>query len=73
MDHARIPIEERLDVPPCQYCGGGFVNLLRLKLSLDTRIFHSGPTYPLSSPLRPCNLCPTLESFPHLLAVVRRR
>ena len=22
MDHARIPIEERFDVPPCQYCGG---------------------------------------------------
>ena len=51
----------------------GFVNLLRLQLSLDTRIFHSGPTCPLSSPLRPRNLRPTLESFPHLLAVVRRR
>ena len=22
MEHARIPIEERLDVPACQYCGG---------------------------------------------------
>ena len=22
MDHTHIPIEERLDVPPCQYCGG---------------------------------------------------
>lgn len=22
MDHARIPIEERLDVPACQHCGG---------------------------------------------------
>jgi hypothetical protein len=22
MDRAPIPIEERLDVPPCQYCGG---------------------------------------------------
>jgi hypothetical protein len=47
--------------------------LLRLQLSLHTRIFHSGPTYPLSSSLRPRNLRPTLESFPHRLAVVRRR
>ena len=22
MDHQAIPIEERLDVPACQYCGG---------------------------------------------------
>ena len=22
MDHTHIPIEERLDVPPCQHCGG---------------------------------------------------
>jgi hypothetical protein len=22
MDSAHIPIEERLDLPPCQYCGG---------------------------------------------------
>ena len=27
-------------------CSHGFVNLLRLQLSLDTRIFHSGPPYP---------------------------
>jgi hypothetical protein len=22
MDRARIPIEERVDIPACQYCGG---------------------------------------------------
>src|SRR5215831_13226671 len=54
-------------------CTGGFVNLLRLKLSSNARIVYPGPSYPLSSPLRARDCGPALESLPHLLPVVRRR
>jgi len=51
----------------------GFVNLLRLRLSSDALVCHPGLTYPLGGPLRTCNLGPTLETLPHLLAVRRGR
>jgi hypothetical protein len=60
----------------CPYCQSnqiGFVNLLRQKLSWNTRIVYPVPAYPLSSPLRTRDFGPALESFPHLLPVVRRR
>ena len=52
---------------------GGFVNLLRLKLSSNVPIVYLIPSYPLSSPLRVRDCGPALESLPHLLPVVRRR
>ena len=48
----------------------GFVNVLSLGLASDEQAAYSGSTCPLDNPLRPCNLGPTLESFPHLLAVI---
>src|SRR5207249_1763869 len=51
----------------------GIVKLLRLSRSSGKRVPISDPTYLLSSPLRACDLGPTREAFPHLLAVVRRR
>ena len=52
---------------------GGFINLLRLKLSSNARIIYPVPSYPLSSPLRARDFGPALESLPHLLPVVRCR
>jgi hypothetical protein len=49
----------------------GFVKLLRLRRSSGKREPLPGPTRPLGGPLRPCNFSPTLESLPHLLAVLR--
>ena len=50
----------------------GFVKLLRLRCSSGKRGPLLGPTRPLGGPLCPCYFCPTLESLPHLLAVLRR-
>jgi hypothetical protein len=50
----------------------GFVKLLRLRFASDEQAAHSGSTCPLGSPLRACQLGPTLEAFPHLLAVIGR-
>jgi hypothetical protein len=50
----------------------GFVKLLKPRVSADEWVSHPKPTYPLGSPLHTRNLGPTLESVPHLLAVVRR-
>ena len=52
--------------------GRGFVKLLRLRRSSGKWVPLPGPPHPLGSPLRPCNVSPTLESLPHLLAVLRR-
>ena len=49
------------------------LQVLLLPLSLDAQIFHSGPTSPLSSPLRAPDLGPTLTSLPHLMAVGSHR
>jgi hypothetical protein len=54
------------------YTAGGFVKLLRLRRSSGKRGPLPGPTRPLGGPLRPCNFSPTLESLPHLFAVLRR-
>src|SRR5262249_52567012 len=51
----------------------GFVNLLRL-ISSQGKLGHSlGPPHPLGGPLYTCDFGPTLESFSHLLAIVRCR
>jgi hypothetical protein len=50
----------------------GFVKLLRRRRALGKRVPLPGPTHPLGSPLRARNLAPTLESIPHLFAVLRR-
>ena len=52
--------------------GSGFVKLLRLRRSSGKRVPLPGPTHPLGGPLRTCNFGPTLESLPHLFAVLRR-
>ncbi len=51
----------------------GFVKLLRLRRSSGKRMLLHVPPSSLGSPLRACHFGPTLEAFPHLLAVVRRR
>jgi hypothetical protein len=47
----------------------GFVNLLRLISSQGKRVRDPDPPCPLGSPLRTCDLGPTLESVAHLLTV----
>jgi hypothetical protein len=49
----------------------GFVKLLRPRLSSGKRVPLPSPTHPLGSPLRARNFGPTLESIPHLFAVLR--
>jgi hypothetical protein len=49
----------------------GFVKLLRPRLSLGKRVPLLSPTHLLGSPLRARNFGPTLESIPHLFAVLR--
>src|SRR5215475_7562279 len=51
----------------------GFVKLLRLRRSSGKWVPLSGPPHPLGSPIRARNVGPTLESIPHLFAVLRRR
>ena len=63
-------------VSTCQRAHRGVVrqcHLLRLKLSSNAWIVYPAPSYPLSSPLRARDCGPALESFPHLLPVVRHR
>jgi hypothetical protein len=50
----------------------GFVKLLRLKRTSGKRVPLPGPPHPLGGPLCTRYFGPTLESTPHLLAVLRR-
>jgi hypothetical protein len=48
----------------------GIVKLLRLRRSSGKGVPLSGPPHPLGSPLCARNVSPTLESLPHLYAVL---
>jgi hypothetical protein len=54
-----------------RYCG--IVNSLRLIPLWGKWVTQSGPIRLLCSPFRTRNLGPTLEAFPHLSAILRRR
>src|SRR5262245_56389785 len=55
------------------YVAKGIVNMLRLRLASDEQAAHSGSPCSLGNPLRARHRGPTLASFPHLAAVIRRR
>jgi len=67
----RPPIHGLQELPASD--PGGFVKLLKLRRSSGKRMPLPGPIHPLGGPLRPCDVGPTLESLPHLFAVLLLR
>jgi hypothetical protein len=64
--HHRFPGEI---ISPGVWLYYGIVNLLRLIPSSGQRVCYPGPLCLSGSPLRACDLSPTLELTPHLLTV----